>query len=320
MFIECRHIMPRGVKCRAAALRDRPYCYFHEKLHDYTRDGLRDDKGAFCLPSLEDACGIQMALMQIMGSMANGRLGSRRGARLLYGLQMAVQALDRVSATPPQEIVQATECDGIGVDIADQEAGLCEPHEECRTCVNRFGCENVARQNKESFRHLVDEGRDRRERAEREPLALPAAATDSARDHDESGPDERELVREEEKRVLPCGEEEQALVGKEEQRSLAREEAVPLAAASCAEWSPVPYGPIQEFVDPQKEAALEAMVNRFRPNKREADRIAREHELARMLADHEIDIDDLMALPEGSMEMPIPKSKRGMMDRAGYGP
>ncbi len=70
MFIECRHIMPRGVKCKAAALRDRPYCYFHEKLHDYTLDGLRDGKGAFCLPSLEDACGIQMALMQIMGSMA----------------------------------------------------------------------------------------------------------------------------------------------------------------------------------------------------------------------------------------------------------
>jgi hypothetical protein len=39
-----------------------------------------------------------------------------------------------------------------------------------------------------------------------------------------------------------------------------------------------------------------------------------------MLADHEIDIDDLMALPEGSMEIPIPKSKRGEMGRAGYGP
>jgi hypothetical protein len=46
MFVECRHIMPRGAKCKAPALRGRPYCYFHDKLHAYTRDGLRDDKGA----------------------------------------------------------------------------------------------------------------------------------------------------------------------------------------------------------------------------------------------------------------------------------
>jgi hypothetical protein len=113
--------------------------------------------------------------------------------------------------------------------------------------------------------------------------------------------------------VLVRGEEEQVLVP--------AVVAAPLPVpSSCAAWSPVPYGPIREFVDPEQEAAPEAHVNKFRPNKREADCIAREHELARMLADHEIDIDDLMALPEGSLEIPLPKSKRGMMGRAGYGP
>ena len=184
MLVECRHIMPRGVKCKALALRDRPYCYFHEKLHDYTRDGLRDDKGPVCLASIEDACGIQHALMQIMNSMANGRIDSREGVRLIYGLQVAIQALDRVPQTPPQEIVHATACDGMGVDVADPGANLCEPHTDCPTCSNRFGCENVARQSKKSIRDHIDEAHNRPERLgacqDREPLALPATAMNSA--------------------------------------------------------------------------------------------------------------------------------------------
>jgi hypothetical protein len=171
--------MPRGTKCKSPALKGRPYCYYHDKLHDYTRDGLRDDKGPVCLASIEDACGIQHALMQIMNSMANGRLDSRDGIRLIYGLQVAIQALDRVPQTPPHEMVHATGCDGIGVDIADQEANLCEPHTDCPTCTNRFGCYNVARQSKKSLRHRLDEAHDCGESPEREPLALPATATDS---------------------------------------------------------------------------------------------------------------------------------------------
>jgi hypothetical protein len=263
MFVECRHIMPRGAKCKAAALRDRPYCYFHNKLHDYTRDGLRNDKEPLCLASIEDACGIQHALTQIMGAMASGRLDSRDGVRLIYGLQVAIQALDRVPQTPPQEMVHATACDGIGVDLADQEATLCEPHTDCSSCTNRFSCENVARQCKKSIRDHIDEARDRPECVEREPLALPATATDSA---------------------------------------------VPILPPGAASSSDLPVPSIDKK-KADREADLEARVNKFRTNKREADREARAEVLARMVANHEITIEDILALPQGSMEIPIPRKR-----------
>jgi hypothetical protein len=266
MYAECRHIMPRGTKCKSPALKGRPYCYYHDKLHAYTRDGLRDDKAPLCLASIEDACGIQHALTQIMGAMASGRLDSREGVRLIYGLQVAIQALDRVPQTPPQEMVHATACDGIGVDLADQGATLCEPHTDCPTCTNRFGCENVARQSKKSIRDRIDEAQARSEGAEREPMALPPTAADSAT------------------LVLPPG------------------------AAST------PDLPVSTL-DKQKEAAAreadwEARINKFRPNPREAERDARAEVLARMMADHEITIEDILALPEGSMEIPVPRKYR----------
>jgi hypothetical protein len=301
MFVECRHIMPRGAKCKAAALRDRPYCYFHDKLHDYTRDGLREDKGPLCLPSIEDACGIQHALMQIMGSMVNGRIDSRDGVRLIYGLQVAIQALDRVPQTPPEEIVQATECDGIGVDLADPEANLCEPHTDCPTCTNRFGCYNVARQSKKSIRHRLDEAHDRPESPgacqDREPLALPSVAVDCPRDSNNRELPERVLVSCEEERILVSAEEELVVV--DEVRSAALPVLSPGAAAPPEQPAPA--------IDKKKEADMEARVNKFRTNKLEADRYERAKVLVRMVADHEITIQDIFALPEGSMEIPVHK-------------
>jgi hypothetical protein len=337
MYAECRHIMPRGTKCKSPALKGRPYCYYHDKLHDYTRDGLREDKGPLCLPSIEDACGIQQALMQILGSMASGRLESRNGVRLIYGLQVAIQALDRVPQTPPEEMVQATACDGIGIDLADPEANLGEPHTDCPSCTNRFGCENVARQNKESLRHRLDEANDRPAFPgacqDREPLALPAGATDFPRDSNNRRTPER---------VLVCGEEERRFVSAEEEQVFVEEvmaAALPVLSPGAASPPELPAPTIgkQKEADMEanpeanleanlaanpeanlaanpdanreakREADLQARVNKFRTNKREADREARAVVLARMMSDHEITIEDIFALPEGSMEIPVHK-------------
>lgn len=104
----------------------------------------------------------------------------------------------------------ATSCDGIGVVVASQDADLGEPHAECPTCTNRFVCENVARLNKKSIRHLHDEAHERRERAEREPLVLAAGENDSCPDSLErdstergvleTGPGDQEFVRGKENR------------------------------------------------------------------------------------------------------------------------
>jgi hypothetical protein len=138
----------------------------------------------------------------------------------------------------------------------------------------------VARQSKKSFRDHLDEAHDRPEGAEPEPLALPATATDSPR-----GPHRQVFVDgvvAATLRVLPPG------------------------AASSPD---LPAPTIDKQKEAAREADLEARINKFRPNKREADLNARAEVLARMVADHEITIEDIRALPEGSMEIPVPKKR-----------
>ncbi len=54
---------------------------------------------------------------------------------------------------------------------------------------------------------------------------------------------------------------------------------------------------------------MAARIDKFRTNKHLADREARAEVLARMMADHEITIEDIFALPEGSMEIPTPRKR-----------
>jgi hypothetical protein len=161
MAAECRHILPRGTKCHAIALRGKFYCYYHQQLHTYRQDGARDDRAPLALPSIEDASGIQLAVMQIMGAIATRRIDPREAGALLYSLQIAIQALDRIPATPPEEIVEMTYCDGIGADIGVEQS-RCEPHPACATCTT-IECINVARQNKQSTRQVLDAERAQRE-------------------------------------------------------------------------------------------------------------------------------------------------------------
>ncbi len=58
-FIECRHIMPNGRRCRAAALRGKPFCFHHAKLH--FRSSFTPKPGKRAQLSVDDLSGLQSA-------------------------------------------------------------------------------------------------------------------------------------------------------------------------------------------------------------------------------------------------------------------
>jgi hypothetical protein len=110
MFIECCHILPSGKKCESPALRGKSCCYFHDRLHAFAKDGTRKDRNSLRLPMVEDACGIQMALMQVLGSLATRRISCRRAGLMLYGLQIAAQTLPHVPFIA-RKVVEPSCCD-----------------------------------------------------------------------------------------------------------------------------------------------------------------------------------------------------------------
>jgi hypothetical protein len=121
MVIECRHILPKGTKCKSPALNGHVYCYFHDRLQLFEQDGRRDEQEPLYLPSLEDASGIQMAITQVLAALGSGRVDTRKAGLYLYGLQLAAQLLAQVPITFPEEMVRAVTPGADGRYIAAEE-------------------------------------------------------------------------------------------------------------------------------------------------------------------------------------------------------
>ena len=81
--------MPNGANCDAPSLKDKPYCYFHTRLHRLTAQppiGVMDD---FRLPVLEDRSAIQIALAQVLDALCSSRIDTKKAGLMLYALQIA---------------------------------------------------------------------------------------------------------------------------------------------------------------------------------------------------------------------------------------
>lgn len=99
MFNECHHIQPSGDRCHAAALRNQPYCYFHNKLHYVSRPS--DKPKAIPLPPIEDDRSLKLALAQILRALTSPSIDVRRARLMLYGLQIAAQVMARSTHPTP---------------------------------------------------------------------------------------------------------------------------------------------------------------------------------------------------------------------------
>ena len=74
------------------------YCYYHKRTH------LGPRLLYPTLTMLEDAHGIQAALMEVLCGIMQGALTDKHAALLLYGLQTAASNLRRVEDVDPNEV------------------------------------------------------------------------------------------------------------------------------------------------------------------------------------------------------------------------
>lgn len=125
--------MPNGCKCNAPALRGKPYCYFHTRLHTYAKAPPRTPDEPLRLPILEDRSAIQLALAQVFDALGSSHLDPRRAGLFLYGLQIASQNVERRQDIVPilaeHSITQSASGDDLGPEIS-----TCPYPFKCSTC------------------------------------------------------------------------------------------------------------------------------------------------------------------------------------------
>jgi hypothetical protein len=123
----CRHIKTNGLQCKAAALTEGIWCYFHSRLHQrHTTFRQTDATRGYLIPgqhielsALEDRESVQVALSVVINALATGKLDIKRATALLYGLQLASNNARGLYTEPySAKIVRNVESSPEGLDLA----------------------------------------------------------------------------------------------------------------------------------------------------------------------------------------------------------
>ena len=89
----CDHLKENGVYCDSPALRGRNYRYFHLNVRgrrlQAAKARRRGESGPIQLPVLDDMHAVQMALMEVLDALAQGRIDHNSAGLMLYALQTA---------------------------------------------------------------------------------------------------------------------------------------------------------------------------------------------------------------------------------------
>ena len=140
MYFECRHIKSNGSRCKSPALRGKPYCYFHARLHGPINSPAPDGQ-TLELPLLEDRTSIQVALTRILSELGSAKLDTRRAGLFLYGLQIASQNVEREGDILPYDAVESITLTEGGDELAPEKR-VCDSNDRCFNCRERNTCEN----------------------------------------------------------------------------------------------------------------------------------------------------------------------------------
>ena len=133
--IECRHILASGQKCHAPALKNHPWCYFHNqhRTDKRTRDRQAAEAGtpkpAFVLPTLEDHPSIQVAFAMTAQALLDGAIDHRTARALGFLLRgsTANLAAHRATAQAATQAAAQSAKDPSPVIVADHVDTIVAP-------------------------------------------------------------------------------------------------------------------------------------------------------------------------------------------------
>jgi hypothetical protein len=116
--------MPSGRQCEAYALKGENFCYFHGRLHRAAKKPV-NIMDSIEIPVLEDRCAIQLAITQTLRAIVNNTIDRHRASLLLYGLQLALQSVDRknyaIGYSTVQALSQTPDGDELALDVEDED-------------------------------------------------------------------------------------------------------------------------------------------------------------------------------------------------------
>lgn len=121
-FIECRHIMTNGRKCRSAALRGKPFCFHHSKLHFRTsaRRKLKELTGT----DFQDLDALRRATAKALEALSSPLVDTRRAGLLLYALHLAANLHKLAPVSLPEAAMNPAWFSGDGEDGSGRECAL----------------------------------------------------------------------------------------------------------------------------------------------------------------------------------------------------
>jgi hypothetical protein len=135
----CRHIMPDGARCKSPALKDKPCCYHHDRLHRVLNKPKSSKKNALVLRPLEDRSSVLMALSDVICGLAAGQIDTQKAGRLIYGLQVAGKIATDFAWTVSDKSVKSVDITRTGDELAPV-LSYCTPDDHCGSCPSLDDC------------------------------------------------------------------------------------------------------------------------------------------------------------------------------------
>lgn len=218
---ECRHIKTGGGKCRAAALRGTPFCYFHTRLHHSAKQPPTPAPAIDIPVAFEDRCDLQLAICQVLRALVSKSIDKGTASTLLYGLQLASQNIDKSYWAIPITVVDhiTRTSDGDVLAVPKQEEEDYDEEEDGEEEYDEDGVEEEGEEEEDEEDYDQEEG-DEEQGDQEDDGQEGEAQQDEEQGQDEQSPEaqaDEEQPREEER-------EDEEQEGKEEEQEEQEEE------------------------------------------------------------------------------------------------